>query len=171
MISNLLILMDSPSLQDPRGGLISRWSLLPVEEELIILQQFLRFPVTKSISLALIKEDFPMVSVNNNLLPNNNNNHSPPTPTSNGVNGKSYQNQKVQPPSSPQSISPLHQLTSALGISTNKHHNQNQLVSGLSSSLPVAAGKKNSFFQINASLPEPMTYLLRSIFAYRNHIV
>jgi len=61
--------------QDPRGGLIQRWSFIPAEEELVILQQFLRFPVTRPISLALIRENFPVN--NNNTLSS-----SPPSSSS-----------------------------------------------------------------------------------------
>ncbi|XP_035706748.1 zinc finger protein basonuclin-2 isoform X2 [Folsomia candida] len=148
-------------VQNPRGGVITSWSLIPTEEELIILQQFLRFPVTKPISLALIKEDFPMVNVNNNIVqssppnsinisPNNNDNNDRGTLTNGSLNGKHhYPNHKPLPQTtSPKSISPIHQLSSALGIQTaNKslhQHHQNHPASGLSSSLPSSGLKMRS---------------------------
>jgi hypothetical protein len=133
--------------KDPRGGLINRWSLLPPEEELIILQQFLRFPITRPISLALIKEDFPsVVNVNNNVLGtshpltniiNNNNTNI----NSSSTNGNKHGKTSVSPQ---QSISPLHQLSS-LGI----HHSGSKGIQASGFSSLPAAGQQNTLSSLS----------------------
>jgi hypothetical protein len=94
----------------------------------VILQQFLRFPVTRPISLALIREDFPVnnnaplsaISLNSNnnyssIINNNNNNSSPPS------NGSST---KYSPNVSPVLSSPKQQQQHL-----SQHHSSDKLSS------------------------------------------
>jgi len=43
--------------QDSEGHPLSRWSILPREEEPLILEQFHRFRATQSLTIALLKKD------------------------------------------------------------------------------------------------------------------
>ncbi|CAG7727834.1 unnamed protein product, partial [Allacma fusca] len=64
-------------IQDSRGVPLSRWLMLPREEEILILQQFLRFPMTRSLSFILLRDDFPNNHIINQSALDESTNHTP----------------------------------------------------------------------------------------------
>ncbi|CAL8124278.1 unnamed protein product [Orchesella dallaii] len=67
-------------------AVMTRWTIIPRDEELLILQQFLRFPATRTLSFSLLRDEFPMNlnGMNSTLsMPTN----FPPAPTPLKFNG------------------------------------------------------------------------------------
>ncbi|XP_035706919.1 probable serine/threonine-protein kinase DDB_G0272282 isoform X3 [Folsomia candida] len=136
-------------VQDPRGGLLSKWTMPPRDEEVVILQQFFRFPITSALSFALMRDDFPLMSpgmgagvlrpsnfsslfhplLNHTLAPSTNN---PATPSLNNNNNTSSANNNGNNLSSTNSTGSAcsSSNTSLLSPKSPLNHNNNNSVGG-----------------------------------------
>lgn len=116
---------------------MGRWVMVPREEEILILQQFLRFQSTRSLSFSLMRDEFPII---------------PPIPTSLAANNHQLSSLFANPLFGGSSgSSPFGLNNGSLLTANNNNNNNNSHKNNNNNINSICNSKNNSILHSNGS--------------------